>query len=138
MMIENNDLSLRTLDADGRSRTVGYWYLITSHGVSHTAFNSRTALLNWLEVLGLTLSETLTAEGSCSTQSIGGGYCTKTHMNYLPFYALKGAEIRTLSNGDYTKGIITFENGIATLHTLNPNCKDRDVYDYFESRETWG
>jgi hypothetical protein len=60
-------------------------------------------------------------------------------MSYDEFYALDGERSRDLSNGDWTLAIITKdEQGIKTVHTLNPNCRDRPVFDYRESRAMHG
>lgn len=39
--------------------------------------------------------------------------------------------------GQYTLAIITIDpDGLRTVHTLNPNCRDRPVFDWAASRET--
>ena len=61
------------------------------------------------------------------------------HMDYNEVLARDGQEIREMSNGQYTLGIVDRdESGMVCVHTLNPNCKRRPVFDYFESRAMYG
>jgi hypothetical protein len=114
----------------------GYFYTVTNGATSHTAFRSMKALIDWLHLLNLELATPLPAYRSenCSIE-IKGEYFDVAHMGYDEFFGLPAiAETRTMSNGDYTLGRITAdEDGIRTIHTLNPNCKHRPVYDYAES-----
>lgn len=139
-MIEQfNSLSLVTLDPEWNKKTCDYWYLIQNSSSAHTAFNRRESLMQYLEERGLELTEELPAHGKHSSQRIKGSYRKLAHMSYDEFYALQGRRTRTLSNGDYVLAIITDDpDGIKTVHTLNPNCRDRQVFDYRESRATMG
>lgn len=136
----HDNLHLCTLNEDAHSRTCGYWYLIRKGGCTpHTAFANRTHLLRWLEERGLSLTEEMPAHGESSWQSIKGTYKSEMHGSYDKFFALRGYRTRELSNGQYTLAIITTdEDGVRTVHTLNPNCRDRPVFDYFESRALFG
>jgi hypothetical protein len=68
-----------------------------------------------------------------------GTYHHVMHLSYDTFYALQGERTRSLSNGDYTLAIITTdEDGTRTVNDLNPNCRDRKVFDYAESRALMG
>ena len=116
-----------------------YWYLVQDYYTSHTAFCRRESFLNYLEERGLALSEPLVEQGTYAYQVIIGGYDQVMHMSYDAFYALPAIiETRTLSNGSYTLARITEDNGIRTVHTLNPNCEHRPEYDYFESKAIYG
>ena len=133
-------LWLCCLTPEQHERTCNYWYTVTTFGSTpHTAFTRRQALLNWLQERGLELSSELPeVRGTFASQRIIGTYRTETHLSYDEFFALKGERTRDLSNGDYTLAIITTgEDGIKTVHTLNPNCHDRPVFDYRTSRDIY-
>lgn len=134
------NLYLCTLARAAHERTCGYWYLVhCDWATSHTAFAQREHFLTWLEHLGLSLEAPIPEHGQHSGQKIVGSYRTAAHMSYDAFYALQGLQVRTMSNGRYTLGIITTDtDGIRTLHTLNPNCHYRPEYDYTESRALVG
>lgn len=134
-----SDLHLITLDMEGHLKTCDYWYLVRTPWFAHTAFNRRESLLQYLAERGLELTSELPEHGKPSTQDLRGSYRTEMHGSYDEFYALNGVRSRTLSNGDWTLAIITTdEDGIKTVHVLNPNCRDRPVYDHRESRATMG
>ncbi len=136
----NTNFWLITLDEQGNKRTCNYWYLIqTGGGTAHKAFTQRSSLLKWAEERGISIPEVLPEHGTFSTHRIDGTYREEMHMSYDKFFALDGTRTRTLSNGDYTLAIITDDaDGIKTVHTLNPNCHDRPVFDYTESRKLIG
>jgi len=47
------------------------------------------------------------------------------------FYALPTVvRSKTLSNGDYVEAHICVEDGVRVVYTLNPNVRDRKVFDY--------
>jgi hypothetical protein len=50
------------LNKDQHLRTCGYWYTITKHGMSHTAFATRDELDGWLLRTGVVLGADLPAE----------------------------------------------------------------------------
>jgi hypothetical protein len=131
---------LITLDADGNKKTCDYWYLIQTYGgTAHTAFNQLSSLRQWASERGIPLPESLPERGTHSSHKLIGAYRQQMHGSYDEFFALKGVRSRTLSNGDYTLAIITDdEDGIKTVHTLNPNCHDRPVFDYQSSRAMQG
>lgn len=128
-------LWLNCLTKGQHDNTCGYWYTITEGGTPHTAFATRAALLAWLHDRGLIVREHIPAPGEWKSITIEGEYSTECHMDVAAFESLEGFETREMSNGQYTKAIITgADSGPRTVHTLNPNVKTREVYDYQESR----
>jgi len=59
---------LTVLDNEMHGRTCGYWYTITRHAISHTAFRTEEELKVWLKENRLELSEDLTPAGTISEQ----------------------------------------------------------------------
>lgn len=134
-------LSLTTLDKEGHDRTCNYWYLIQEYNGPYTAFTKREHLIQWLEDMGLALTQELPEHATHSYQKIEGEHRFEYHNSYDEFFALPAIiERRTCSNGQYTLGRITRDDktGIRTLHVLNPNCEHRPAYDYHASRELVG
>lgn len=125
------------LTSEQHQRTCNYWYTITERAAPHTAFTSEAGLQNWLTERGIALTQPLTKPGEWSSQPLAGSYVTKSH--YTPedvaYFNQLDALIttRTPSNGNYTLAKITETDGIRTVHTLNPNAKERVVFDYRES-----
>lgn len=131
-------LDLCVLTSEQHERTCNYWYVVTTGSTSLTAFHSLHGLLTWLTERNLKLTKPLTAPGIYSYQKIEGSYTDEAHMSTDKFLALNPVlESRTLSNGDYVLARITEENEHRTVHTLNPNVRDRPVFDYTESREIY-
>lgn len=132
------DLWAQHLSPEHHQRTCGYWYTVTNHATSHTAFATREHLDCWLAERGLHLVADITAEGSYSR--IAGGYRRAVHI--LPpaeFEQLAGLRTRALGNGDYTLAIISTDaDGQRTEHTLNCNVPGRPTFDYAESRQMYG
>lgn len=136
----NKKLYLCTLNPEWNKKTCDYWYTVEVEcSTPHTAFNRRESLLQYLQERGLELTEPLPEHGTSSGQWLKGEYREEMHWSYDEFFALRGIRTRALSNGDYTLAIITTdEDGLRTVHTLNPNCHDRPVFNYFESRGLLG
>lgn len=132
-------LSLISLNQTAHARTCGYWYLIQSYGcTAHTAFATRAALIRWLDERGLTMTAELPAHGEHSVQQLAGSYRSQMHGGCDEFAALDGERTKILSNGEYTLGIITRDaDGTRTEHYLNPNCRDRPVFDYWQTRAVY-
>lgn len=133
-MMTHNNLHACRLNRESHLRTCGYWYTVTSGATAHTAFTTRAGLDRWLLERGLRLTGPLDAEPShCA---IAGEYRTESHLGDADvFPELVGDHTRTLSNGDYVVAVITTdEDGVRTVHTLNPNVRDRRTFDYRESR----
>ena len=100
--------------------------------MSHTAFRTQEALMLWLEERGLKLTEELAEQGEWKPQKIEGEYVDHMHLDYDGFYRLVGdaEEVRKLSNGSYTLGLITTDDeGIKTVHYLAP-ARYRHTFDY--------
>jgi hypothetical protein len=131
-------MHLVTLEYEAHKRTCGYWYLIQNHASAHTAFARRESLMTWLAERGLSLSADLPEHGIWSCQRINGKYSTESHLDYNAVMARPGVETRAMSNGQYTLAIIDEVDGVRCVHTLNPNCKRRPVFDYAESRAIYG
>jgi len=118
------------------ARTCGYWYTVTSGSMAHTAFVTLEGLERWARERGLVLP-VLSEPGD--GESIGGEYRTESHTVLEQFGQIVGEWTRTLSNGDYVDAIISHDDdGVRTVHTLNPNVKTRRVFDYVESRNLMG
>ena len=133
--MEISNLTLITITPEQHAKTCNYWYLIRQAGISFTAFTTRSALLNWVKLRNLTLTAELPEEGVHSVQEINGSYNTESHMGTHQFNALPAIyESKGLSNGSYTLFKFTEEDGVITEHHLNPNCKDRPIYDYHQTR----
>jgi len=121
-----------------RQKLIGYKFTVTEGATSHTAFRYRSSLLRWLDQRGLDLTEDL-EEGEC--QKIVGKYKSHMHLSYADFYQHFDSAHHTklLSNGKWTLGLITTDDdGIKTVHHLNPNCIYRPTFNYQECREAHG
>lgn len=131
-----DQLRINCLTPDWHERTCGYWYTVTQGPYAHTAFATKAGLERWMKERGLEPAEALPeTRGEYATTPIVGAYREVMHASYGEFYSLQGEHTRTLSNGRYTLAIVTKdEDGIRTVHTLNPNCRERPEYDYFESK----
>lgn len=139
-MLEHfTNLRLCTLDPE-QQRRHGYWYIVTTDTLSHTAFRTRAGLLLWLSERGLQLSVNLPEHKTWSVQDIVGHYFKEMHYSetwkvaVARFEALRPVLVsRTLSNGEYVVAKITRDDGgVRTVHTLNPNMP-RQTFDYWES-----
>lgn len=134
-------LMVCSLTPEWNKRTCNYWYTVTSHATSHTAFNQLSSLHKWMDERGLTLKSELPPHGEHGVVWIVGEYRRQAHMSYDEFYNLPNVvvESKTLSNGDYVRARITQDlDGIRTVHTLNPNCRQREVFNYNECRIAQG
>jgi hypothetical protein len=136
-----------SLTAEQHERTCGYWFTVTNGAMAHTAFATRAGLDRWLSERGLSLETDLPEAGTSGFTRIIGEYYTESHgvsvskdfsvsMDPGDFYRLHPIVATTdLSNGRYTLALITEEDGIRTVHTLNPNVKTRVVFDHFKTAE---
>ena len=134
------NLRIGTLNEEAHEKTCNYWYTIQTWGaMTHTAFNKRQSLLNWLEHRGLSLDGELPPHETRGSVGIIGSYKVCSHLNYEEFLAIPPSHsIRTMSNGDWTEGKVTIDqDGIHTVQHMNPNYQ-RTVFDHKESREIYG
>lgn len=134
---ELNSLYVACLNEEGRARTCGYWYTVTSRSTPETAFRSRVAFLQWLELRGLSVKPnaqgvaSLPPQGNSAGFPIGGAYQTALHMDRDEWEAVEGVAVLALSNGNYTLAKLAPDaNGTICEHILNPNVHDRPVFDY--------
>ena len=113
---------LISLDAEGRARTCGYWYLVQTYGgTSHTAFRSKAALLRWLGEMNLNPTAYIPDEGIHSCQRMHGSYSV-IYANRDTFEAAVGIPTRTLNNGRYVDGrLVRDEAGHTTLYVAHYN-----------------
>lgn len=130
----HSNLTVARLSPEQHSRTCDYWYTVTSNSSPHTAFVTRAGLDRWFQERGLHLESPL-SDTEWNWVQIEGAYCTESHLRDASIFpTLKGVYTRTLSNGDWVEAIITQDDdGIRTVHTLNPNIRGRKVFDYQES-----
>jgi hypothetical protein len=122
---------LACLDPEWHERTCSYWYTVTSGARAHTAFRSAKELMTWLSERGLKLMDTLPGErGIYKAIRVEGTYREASYMDTDAFNAIIPLlEIAELSNGHYTLGKVTEdEQGIRTVHYLNPNVIERIVF----------
>ena len=108
------------------------YHFLVQHGggTAHTAFVTQAGFDRWLAECGLMLGDNIDTEGAW-VKIVGTYHKTSYLDDAVEFYAQSGELTRVLSNGDYTLGIITTdEQGIKTVHYLNPNVRSRPVFDY--------
>lgn len=134
-MLETFDnLTLISLDETGHQRTCNYWYLVQHQTRAHTAFETAAGLYRWMDERGLTLAGELPAHGIFGVLKINGSYRQESHLHDADVFPTLETvcESKTMSNGDYVVAKITRDaNGVRCVHTLNPNVKDRQVFDYW-------
>jgi hypothetical protein len=131
------DLRVTSITPEHHAKTCGYWYLVTDSAFSHTAFAHLRSLVQWASERGLTLPELPTERGVYGGGRITGSYSTESHGDMEEFDNLRARSLHsiTLSNGDYVRALITDENGHRVVHTLNPNCRERETFDYAKHDE---
>lgn len=130
-------ITICALTPEMHARTCSYWYTLLSRSTSETAFRTDAALHGWLALTGLDLGGVLPPKGKHAVFQPEGSYRTEMHGEYCGFFELDAvAEIRTLSNGEYTLGLVTRDyDGVRTIHTLNPNLRRRPSFPYAESND---
>jgi hypothetical protein len=126
------------LTNDMASRTCGpYYYTVHHHGMAHTAFCTREHLDLWMRERGLALAQPI--DNPADWSPILGEYRTNFVTEAKGMLSLAGHVTRRLSNGQYTLCVITTDSdGVKVENVANPNCKDRIIYDYAESRKMMG
>lgn len=118
------------LSRESHLKTCGYWYVVTTGAMSHTAFRTRRGLDKWLGELGLSLADSakLNEPGTGGTAIIGAYRREYTKLDRPAFEAMDGVRVIVYENGSPALGIITNDDdGIRTLHVTNPN-NDRAVF----------
>jgi hypothetical protein len=134
-------------------QTCGYWFTVTSGAMAHTAFATRAGLDRWLTERGLSLEHDIPDYSDPAVipsrdnwregvTRVTGQYLTMMHGEFSPAednpYRMTEGDwppanpvlaTAAMSNGDYTLALITGEDGVRTVHTLNPNVKTRVVFD---------
>ena len=141
-----DQLYAASLTREQHERTCGYWFTVTNGSMAHTAFATRAGLDRWLSERGLSLENDLPDAGTWGTTRVLGTYRTASHGEFSPtednpYRMVEGdwTSVRPtmataeMSNGDYTMALVTEEDGVRTVHTLNPNVKTRIVYDRKET-----
>lgn len=130
-----------SLTAGQHERTCGYWFTVTNGAMAHTAFATRASLDRWMAERGLTLENDLPEAGTAGLARITGEYRAASHGEFLSddyaegmgpggFYSLQPVLVTAAqSNGDYTLALITEEDGVRVVNTLNPNVHSRLVFD---------
>lgn len=137
-----SNLVVFALNEEQNKQTCNYWYLVQDSGLAHTAFETKEGVLRWLEERGLSIPGLPVAiqpkdygKDLINWCKVEGSYTKRMHSSLETFNGLENIVIRskTLSNGDYVDAYICESTGIRTVHTLNPNIKGRNVYDYWEA-----
>ena len=125
-----NRLGLACLTAEQRDRTCGYWYCVDSYGTPQTAFRTRAALLQWLDLRGLSLPSELPEEGSHKFMPIAGEFRAALHLDRAEWDALVGPQAITMDSARYTVAkFTTGDDGVVTEHVLNVNVPHRPEFD---------
>jgi len=140
-------LCCAVLSAEQHERHGPYWFIVTNGAMSHTAFATRAGLDRWLGERGLALEKELPGPGTWGISRILGEYRTVMHggpdlpwtdPDHYPGMS-EGDDWEKLapvvvtvamSNGRHTLALITEEDGIRHVHTLNPNVKTRVEFDW--------
>jgi hypothetical protein len=134
-------LFVTSLTQEQHERTCGYWFTVTNGSVAHTAFATRAELDRWMAERGLALENELADAGTWSTTRILYGYHAISHGEFLSddprdgmgpgeFYSLRPVLLTMAqSNARYTLAQVTESAGVRTVHTLNPNVRDRPEFD---------
>jgi hypothetical protein len=140
MKTTHSGFGVSFLTPERRGQTCGYWFCVsTDYGTAHAAFDTAAGLLKWLNERGLKLSQPLNGPGESSR--IIGSYRTEMHYPCEPaeVESMEGLHTMTLSNGDYVVAVITDDqDGIKTVHTLNPNVHDRRTFSHDVGRRVNG
>jgi hypothetical protein len=143
-----------SLTPDFHEKTCGYWFTVTNGSLSHTAFVTRAGLDRWLAERGLALENDLPDYSDPAVipsrdnwreglTRVTGEYRTMSHGQFSPtddnpyrmteddgWFALRPVLVTAaMSNGEYTLALITEDDGVRTVHTLNCNVKTRFVFD---------
>lgn len=130
---EVRHLQVYHLNKEAQANTCGpYQFTVTQRASSFTAFRTRDEFERWLEERALALADPSVLDKPSTGCEILGYYREASHMcSRDEFEQIASPQRgRAMSNARLTETIITTENGIRTIHTQNPNCKDRLEFDY--------
>lgn len=123
-------LGVACLSSESRDRTCGpYWYCVDDYSTPQTAFRTRAAFRQWLDMRGLDVDE-LPPEGTPEYRFIRGGFSIALHMDRAAFDAIEGVAIVAMQNGQYSLAKLAADDGGRIVeHHLNPNVTDRPIFD---------
>ena len=138
-MTTHSNFWVARLSREQHLRTCGYWYTVTADHMAHTAFATRAGLDRWMRERGLSIDGEL-SDTEPSHCRITGTYRTTSHLHDADtFEQIPGERSRTLSNGDWVVAVLERgPDGVVTVHTLNPNVRERHTFDYRESLAMMG
>lgn len=110
----------------------GYFYIITTSYLSHTAFTNREAFKKWLRLTGLKIGKRGWGERSRSFKLEGQYHSNCVMLDNKEFFNTYGhlEPFEKLCNGDYSIGFVERDelNG-NILHYQNPNT-NRFILEY--------
>lgn len=112
-------LSIRDKD---KPSDMGYRYIVTQGGLSHTAFRTKRAFKIWLQYTGLQIGERF---GNGNTIRLVGNYSTILEWLDHDDFVDKFGHLKSfiaLENGDYVLGFIEPTVNGNLLHIQNTNC----------------
>ena len=136
MNSNNSNIRISRISKEQREKNCGYYWLITVDASSHKAFDTIQGVAVWLFERGLGTDKPLKDE--VGNWQVVGSYREESHSSFEGIENVV-METRTLSNGSYTKALITEDRTgmIRTVNTINPNY-ERITYDYKESNKLMG
>jgi hypothetical protein len=109
---------------------------VKDEGSALTAFRTRAALVTWLSDRRLSVASEIPPEGERGYFEIIGGFSHATYTSYDEFFSIQGKRRRIINNAEYTLCILqSDESGRVTENVLNPNCRDRPIFEYASSQE---
>lgn len=132
--MEINNLSLYIQDKKDLPIGCGYYYIIKSKSMSHTAFRTKEAFKTWLKITGIKIGRRYAQRGNVK---LVGQYTSVCEMLNTKDFLKKYAHLEpyyALSNGEYTIGFYEQRPEGNILYYQNPNT-DRPILDYKKVRE---
>lgn len=130
--IRNLDrLNVACLTREASDRTCGpYWYCVTDYSTPQTAFRTRAAFQQWLDLRGLEVDD-LPTEGDYGHRFIRGGYSIALHMDRAAWDAIDGVPVVAMDNAEYTMAKLAADDtGRIVEHILNCNVPDRPNFEH--------
>lgn len=135
------NLSLCCLSPEQNARTCDYWYTVTTGAMAHVAFNTEVGLRKWMNERGLSIEGELPERGEWGVFKIEGSYYINMMNDLKAFEDIRDTDdaavkTKVMSNAEFTLGLLTKgDEGRVVVNYLNVNVKDRQVFDYAQSRE---